>query len=170
MRQWMAAVLVALGLSACVGPMAPIRDAENSEAGLVYGYIDGTLGVPNVTMYNTANKVLAPWLPGHVPAHTYSSGLVVFDNVAPGDYIIHGFGVGQTAYSLGEQRILIHVRPGEIKYLGAFWYAHEPGLFSSEFTMTAVDEPTPATVLQWAIEVTDGTDWAQRLRVQAAKK
>jgi hypothetical protein len=61
------------------------------------------------------------------------------------------------------------VRPGEIKYLGAFWYAHKPGFFTNEFYMAAVEYPSPETVLRWAIEATGGTDWALRLQQSAGK-
>lgn len=152
--------------AACVGPMAPIRDAKDDQVGLVYGYLNGNLGVPNVTLYNKEARILAPWMAGNVPAHTYGSGLVVFDNVTPGEYYIHGFGVGQVAYSLGEQRIHVVVRPGEIKYLGAYQYAHEPGLFSNEFTLARTDDPSPAAVLEWAIEATGKTNWTGKLRAR----
>lgn len=164
MRKLLAAALFAVGLTACVGPVAPISNAQNDQAGLVYGYVNGNLGVPNITLYNTKTKVMAPWVKGNEPAHRFSSGLIVFDNVTPGDYLIHGFGIGQTAYSLGQDRILVTVRPGEIVYLGAFEYANTPGLFSSSFTFTPTSDPSDGTVLNWAIEATADTDWSQRLR------
>jgi hypothetical protein len=164
MKSLLAAVLLVLPLAACVGPMTPISDPENDEAALVYGYINGRSGVPNVTLYNTKTRVMAPWVKGNEPAHTFGSGLVVFDNVAPGDYIIHGFGIGQTSYSLGTQRIELTVQPGEIIYLGAFRYAHEGGMFSSEFSFKPTREPSRQKVLDWAIEATDGTGWSRRLQ------
>lgn len=169
MKKLLATALILLGVTACVGPMVPIRDAENEQAGLVYGYINGTSGVPNVTLYNKEARVLAPWAPGNVPAHTYGNGLIVFDNVAPGEYYIHGFGVGQTAYSLGEHRIKVKVRPGEIKYLGAYVYAQSGNFFSSEFSFEATDQPSHQTVLQWAIEATSNTDWSQRLMERSGR-
>ena len=169
MKRSLAAILLLVPLFGCVGPMAPIGDPENEQSGLVYGYINGSSGVPNVTLYNTRTKVMAPWAPGNVPAHTYGSGLIVFDNVEPGDYIIHGFGIGQTAYSLGTQRIELTVRPGEIVYLGAFRYAHEGGLLSNEFTFAPAREPSQRTVREWAIEATEGTGWSRRLRQSDGK-
>ena len=56
------------------------------------------------------------------------------------------------------------VRPDEIKYLGAFAYANEPGLFSSKFSFAPTATPSQQTVLQWAIEATGGTDWSRRLQ------
>lgn len=164
MKQLLAAALVAFVTAGCVGPMAPVRDAKDDQVGLVYGYINGNLGVPNVTLYNKEARVLAPWMPGNVPAHTYASGLVIFDNVLPGEYYIHGFGVGQTAYSLGEHRIHVTVSPGEIKYLGAYQYMHAPGFFSREFSLERTDNPSHQSVLEWAIEATGQTNWTGRLR------
>jgi len=168
MTRILAALLVLLPAAACVGPTSSIGDPKTTESALVYGYINGSSGVPNVTMYNTQTKVMAPWMPGNVPAHTYSSGLVVFDNVEPGDYIIHGFGIGQTAYSLGPRRIHLKVRPGQIIYLGAYSYRHEGGMFGNEFTFAKTREPSPETVREWAIEATEGTAWSPRLQASAA--
>ncbi len=164
MKKLIALVAASLMLTACVGPMAPIRDASDHNAGLVYGYFTGDLGTPNITLYNKKTKVMAPWMKGNVPAHTFSNGLIVFDNVEPGEYWIHGFGVGQTSYSLGQQRIEVKVGPGEVKFLGAYRYEHKPGLLSREFTLRRVDQPSHRTVLQWAVEATADTDWAPRLR------
>lgn len=164
MKKLLTTALLAFVTAGCVGPMAPIRDAKDDQAGLVYGYINGNLGVPNVTLYNKESRVLAPWMPGNVPAHTFGSGLVLFDNVIPGEYYIHGFGVGRTAYSLGEKRIHVTVRPGEIKYLGAYQYAHEPGFFTREFSLARTDDPSHRSVLEWAIEATGDTNWTRRLR------
>lgn len=162
-------VALLIAVAGCVGPTSAIRDAENADAGLVYGYINGTLGVPNVTLYNKNSKVLAPWAPGNVPAHTYTSGLVVFDNVAPGDYVIHGFGVGQNAYNLGTRRIELTVKPGEIKYLGAFVYANEGGMFSNSFSFKPAKSPSHRQILDWAIEVTADTDWSPKLQARRGK-
>ena len=164
MKRLIGIALLVLGVTGCVGPVGSISDAENDQAALVYGYINGNQGVPNVTLYNDKTKVLAPWAPGNTPAHTYTSGLVVFANVEPGEYTIHGFGIGRTSFGLGEQRIKLTVRPGEIKYLGAYQYAPEGGLFSNEFTFSRTSDPSDQTVLKWAIEATDGTDWNPRLR------
>jgi len=164
MKKLFVFALLSLALTACVGPMTPIQDASDEQSGLVYGYFTGDLGVPNITLYNKKTKVMAPWMKGNVPAHTFSSGLIVFDNVPPGEYWIHGFGVGQQAYSLGEHRIEVKVGPGEAKFLGAYRYAHSPGLLSREFTLQRVDQPSHRTVLQWAVEATADTDWSPRLR------
>lgn len=170
MKRIFAAILVLLPVAACVGPMGSISDPKSPDSALVYGYINGSSGVPNVTLYNTKTKVMAPWVPGNVPAHTYSSGLVVFDNVEPGEYIIHGFGIGQTAYDLGPRRIHLNVRPGQIIYLGAYRYQHEGGLFSNDFTFARTREPSPRTVRDWAIEVTEGTGWNPRLKAVGGKE
>jgi len=167
MKRLLAALIVLLPAAACVGPMSSIGDPETPESALVYGYINGASGVPNVTLYNTDTKVMAPWMPGNVPAHTYSSGLVVFDNVEPGDYIIHGFGIGQTAYDLGPRRIHLKVRPGQVVYLGAYQYQHEGGMFSNEFTFGPTRDPSPQTVRKWAIEATEGTGWSQLLQTRS---
>lgn len=164
MRRILAALLVALPVAGCVGPMGAIGDPETADSAIVYGYINGSSGVPNVTLYNTRTKVMAPWAPGNVPAHTYGSGLVVFDNVEPGDYIIHGFGIGQTAYSLGEQRIHVKVKPGDVLYLGAWRYRHEGGMFSNEFSFEPTGQPSRETVRGWAIQATEGTGWSPRLK------
>ena len=164
MKKLFILALVSLILTACVGPMTPIRDARDDQAALVYGYFTGDLGTPNITLYNKKTKVMAPWMKGNVPAHTFSNGLIVFDNVEPGEYWIHGFGVGQTSYSLGQHRIEVIVRPGEVKFLGSYRYAHKPGLMSREFTLQRVDKPSHRTVLQWAVEATADTDWSPRLR------
>lgn len=156
--------LLSVVLTACVGPMTPIRDASDEQSSLVYGYFTGDLGVPNITLYNKKTKVMAPWVKGNVPAHTFSNGLIVFDNVQPGEYWIHGFGVGQTSYSLGEHRIEVKVGAGEVIFLGAYRYAHNPGLLSREFTLYRVDEPSHRTVLEWAVEATADTDWSPRLQ------
>ena len=164
MKKSIVIILTAFVLTACVGPMTPIRDAKDDQAGLVYGYFTGDMGTPNITLYNKKTKVMAPWMKGNVPAHTFSSGLIVFDNVEPGEYWIHGFGVGQTSYSLGQHRIEVKVGPGEVKFLGSYRYANKPGLMSREFTLHRVDKPSHRTVLQWAVEATADTDWAPRLR------
>ena len=113
MKQLLTTALVLFVTAACVGPMAPIRDAKDDQVGQVYGYINGNLGVPNVTLYNKEARI-----------------------------------------------------PGEIKYLGAYHYAHEPGLFSNEFTLARIDDPSPAAVLEWAIEATGKTSWTGRLRTR----
>jgi len=164
MKKLLRTALLIVALAGCVGPMGSIRDAKDDQVSLVYGYINGNLGVPNVTLYNKDSRVLAPWMPGNVPAHTFQSGLVVFDNVPPGEYVIYGFGVGQASYDLGEQRIHVKVRPGEIKYLGAFRYSHEPGIFSNRFSLARADSPSHRSVLGWAIEATDGTSWKRNLQ------
>lgn len=164
MKKLFVFALLSLMLTACVGPMTPIRDARDDQAGLVYGYFTGDLGTPNITLYNKKTKVMAPWMKGNVPAHTFSNGLIVFDNVEPGEYWIHGFGVGQTSYSLGQHRIEVKVGPGEVKFLGSYRYSHKSGLMSREFTLHRVDEPSHRTVLQWAVDATADTDWAPRLR------
>lgn len=169
MKKSLAAVLLVLMVAACVGPMGSIGDAKDDQSALVYGYINGSRGVPNVTLYNNKQKVMAPWAPGNTPAHRFNNGLVVFANVEPGEYTIHGFGIGQTSYSLGEKRIRLTVSPGEVKYLGAFQYAPEGGLFSNGFTFSPTKDPSPQTVLEWAIEATADTDWSNKLRARQAK-
>lgn len=86
-----------------------------------------------------------------MPAHALGNGLIVFENVPPGEYFIYGFGVGQTSCSLGEHRIEVTVGPGGPRFRGANRYAHEPGLLSREFTLQRVDTPPHRTVLPWAI-------------------
>ena len=52
MKKLFVFALLSLVLTACVGPMKPIRDASDDQSGLVYGYFTGDLGVPNITLYN----------------------------------------------------------------------------------------------------------------------
>ena len=164
MTRILAALLFLLPAAACAGPASSIGEPKTPESGLVYGYFNGGSGVPNVTLHNTKTGATALWSPGKVPARTYSSGLVVFDNVEPGDYVIHGFGIGETAYDLGPRRLLVRVRPGQIVYLGAFRYQHEGGMSGNDFTFSRTREPSPRTVRKWAIEATEGTGWSPRLK------
>lgn len=168
MKKSMFIMLMVMGVTACLGPMAPIRDAQDSQVGFVYGYLNGRAGVPNLRLYSFAADPQAPARPGTVPAHTYENGLIVFDNVAPGRYSIISFGVGRNTYVLGQQAISVTVRPGEVKYLGSYQYSNEPGLFNKSFSFGLVDKPSQRQVLLWAVDAANGTSWKARLQKQLA--
>jgi len=164
MMRILATLFLLLSAAACAGPSASVRDPKNAESALVYGYINGASGVPSVTLANTDTGMTAPWNSGDVPARTYGNGLVLFDNVEPGEYVIDCLTIGKTVYELGPRSIHLKVRPGRVVYLGAYRYEHEGGLSGKEVTFAPTRELSAQMVRRWAVEATEGTGWSPRLQ------
>ncbi len=97
-------------------------------------------------------------------------------NVEPGTYFVAGFDAGNVYHIIPPSKITyFEVKPGQLKFLGAFWYVGEGGgMFSpGSFSLKPANTPSELTMLQWMDKVSGGTGWEtsvhQRIRQLGGK-
>ena len=162
--------LLLSGLTACSSPMAPPDDVYSKKYAMIYGSVQAEERITEIDFYEYGKTYIRPFTKSP-RVLVYNDGTFMAENVRPGNYVIASFRAGkknqfnlvrskQQAY----QRV-IHVKPGEIKYVGSFQiHVTKSRLIGKgDFEVEEVLRPGERQVPRNLHVVTEGTGWQKMI-------
>ncbi len=179
-------VAVVLLMTGC-GPTKPdpntwvLPQKENASSGMIIGRLDFAnntkenpdhlvLNLKSVDFWNVAQAV--HFGNAGEPHVVMTNNYFVVPNLKPGKYKLNSFYVGQVYHGLQEvaSAFTFEVKPGEIKYVGAYDYLTYDQNFLQKvgktfnYTVRKAQHPTELEMLQWLSRVGKGSGWEPAIR------
>jgi len=138
---------------------------ETQTAGVIFGSIEseGNRHLDLIEIYIKTSDVKVP----SNKVVILTSNKFIVPNLEPGTYFITGFRAGDYKHSVDPEIFPpIVLKPGELKYFGAYWYKFiKTGLFERDtFKLTTAEEPSEINMLRYLERVSNGTGWEPSIK------
>jgi len=157
-----------IGLVACAKlgvSIAPPKDIESSELGLIFGNIQAPERITEVVLRKYGKIYIRPFnRPPRVLV--YKNGDFMAENLEPGSYILAEVSTAGERYSLINQKIdayqnIVDLNPGDVKYMGSyriFDLRPEDGR-REKFEIISQRKPDEREVVKHLYDKSRGTGW-----------
>lgn len=165
-------ICIGIGLVACstLGvSVAPPKDIESPELGMIFGNIQAPERVTEVVLRRYGKIYIRPFnRPPRVLI--YKNGDFMAENLEPGSYILSEVSTAGERYSLINQKIdayqnIVDLKPGDIKYMGSyriFDFRPDDGR-REKFEIMSMRKPDERQVVKTLYERSLGTGWQDLL-------